>query len=124
MNRKSMDSTGHINNTLGDYPEAVRRLAKAENVALIDLNAMSKTLYEAIGPADLGKAFQDGTHHNAYGSYELAKCIVQGIQDDKLDLAKYIAPDWKGFDPAHPDPIESIKIPASAASSTVKPLGN
>jgi hypothetical protein len=42
MHRRNFDSTGHINNTLGDYPEAVRQTAKEENVALIDLNAMSK----------------------------------------------------------------------------------
>ncbi len=124
MNRKSMDSSGHVTNTLGDYPEAVRQLAKEEKVALIDLNAMSKTLYEAIGPANIGKAFQDGTHHNGYGSYELAKCVIVGIQEAKLDLAKYVAEDWQGFDPGHPDPIASVKIPASAAYSDVKPLGN
>ena len=49
MHRRSFDSTGHIINTLLDYPEAVRQTAKEENVALIDLNAMSKTLYEAWG---------------------------------------------------------------------------
>ena len=45
MHRRNFDSTGHIVNTLGDYPEAVRQTAREENVALIDLNAMSKTLY-------------------------------------------------------------------------------
>ena len=89
MNRKSMDSSGKVTNTLGDYPEAVRQEAKEEKVALIDLNAMSKQLYEALGPANIGKAFQDGTHHNNYGSYELAKCIVEGIKQNKLGLAKY-----------------------------------
>jgi lysophospholipase L1-like esterase len=124
MNRKSMDSSGHVTNTLGDYPEAVRRVAKEENVALIDLNDMSKTLYEAIGPKDIGKAFQDGTHHNGYGSYELAQCIIVGIQQNKLDLAKFVADDWKGFDPAKPDAIASFDVPASPAFSAVKPLGN
>jgi hypothetical protein len=31
---------------LRDYPAAVRQLAEEEKVPLIDLNAMSKTLYE------------------------------------------------------------------------------
>ena len=124
MNRKNFDSSGHVVNTLGDYPEAVRQLAKEKNVALIDLNAMSKTLYEAIGPANIDKAFVDGTHHDAYGSYELAKCIVTGIQRNKLDLAKFIVEDWQPFDPAHPDPIDSFHVPASPKSTTTKPLGN
>ena len=71
---------------------------------------MSKTLYKAFG-SDIGKAFQDGTHHNAYGSYELAQCVLLGIQQNKLDLAKSIKDEWKAFDPAHPDPIASLKIP-------------
>ncbi len=124
MNRKSMDAQGHINNTLGDYPDAVRKLAKESNVALIDLNAMSKTLYEAIGPRDLDRAFMDGTHHNSYGSYELAKCVVLGIEQNKLGLSKFIADDFTGFDPAHPDPLDAVNIPASPAFSTTKPLGN
>jgi lysophospholipase L1-like esterase len=124
MNRKSMDATGHVFNTLGDYPEAVRQLAHEKNVPLIDLNAMSKTLYEAIGPVNLSKAFVDGTHHDAYGSYELAKCVVLGIQQNKLDLAKFIVDDWQPFDPAHPDPMDGFDVPASPKSSTTKPLGN
>jgi lysophospholipase L1-like esterase len=124
MNRKTMDSTGHITNSLKEYPDAVRQLAKEANVPLIDLNAMSKTLYEAIGRKDLSKAFVDGTHHNAYGSYELAKCVVQGILDDKLDLSKFVVDDFKPFDPAHPDPIGSISIPPSPKASTTAPSGS
>jgi hypothetical protein len=123
VNRKTMDSDGHVTNSLKEYPDAVRQLAKATNVPLIDLNAMSKTLYEAIGAKELSKAFVDQTHHNAYGSYELAKCVVQGILDDKLDLGKFIVEDWKGFDPAHPEAIGSITIPASPRVSTAAPSG-
>lgn len=119
MERKN----GVTRDTLEGYPSAVIEVAKEEKTALIDLHAMSKKLYAALG-ADLGQAFQDGTHHNNYGSYELAKCIVQGIRESKLDLAKYIADDFKGFDPAHPDPLAQFAIPASPARSEVKPEGN
>jgi hypothetical protein len=119
-----MDTRGHVVNTLKDYPDAVRKLAKDENVALIDLNAMSKTLYEAIGEKNLSKAFVDGTHHNTYGSYEVAKCVVQGIVDDKLGLAEFVVDDWRGFDPGKPDAIESVKIPASAKWDKTAPAGN
>ena len=109
--------------TLGEYPDTVRQVAKEQNVALIDLNAMSKTLYRALG-SGLGKAFQDGTHHNNYGSYELAKCVVQGIKESNLPLAKSIVDDFNGFDPAHPDPIGEFTMPASPMSDTAKPDGN
>jgi lysophospholipase L1-like esterase len=123
VNRRMMDSAGHVTNSLNQYPDAVRQLAKAQNVPLIDLNAMSKTLYEAIGPKELSKAFVDQTHHNAYGGYELAKCVVQGILDEKLGLANFIVEDFKPFDPAHPDAIGSVTIPASPRSSTTAPSG-
>ncbi len=50
-------------------------------------------------------AFQDGTHHNAYGSYELAKCVVAGIRQSGLDLSRFIVDDVPVFDPSHPDPV-------------------
>jgi hypothetical protein len=72
----------------------------------------------------IGKAFQDGTQHNNYGSYELARCIVEGIKQDKLPLADSISDDFKDFDPAHPDPVATFQMPVSPNFSSVKPLGN
>jgi lysophospholipase L1-like esterase len=109
--------------TLMGYPQTVRDVAREEHCALIDLNAMSLVFYRALG-ADLDKAFQDGTHHNNYGSYELAKCVVEGIQRAGLPLAKFIVPDFGGFDPAHPDSPANVHIPASPVHSNVKPLGS
>jgi lysophospholipase L1-like esterase len=109
--------------TLMGYPDAVREVAKEEHCALIDLNAMSLAFYQALGD-DLGKAFQDGTHHNDYGSYELAQCVVEGIKQAKLPLAKDIVDDFKGFNPSHPDAAADFQMPASPVSSGEKPLGN
>jgi lysophospholipase L1-like esterase len=113
VNRLTFDADGKITNSLGDFPEAVRQTAKEENVALIDLNAMSKPFYEALGLVEAHRAFagKDTTHHSDYGSYELAKCIVQGIKDAKLPIAKYLV-DTGAFDPSHPDPIASFDVPA------------
>lgn len=124
MHRKSLNAEGKIINTLGDYPAAVRQLAEEENVPLIDLNAMSQTLYEALGPQQIGQAFQDGTHHNAYGAYELAKCVVAGIKASKLGLAQYITDDYGDLDPAHPDAVATFHIAVSPLSSAIKPEGN
>jgi len=120
----SMERKGGIEApTLMGYPDAAREVAKDENCALIDLNAMSLVFYKALG-ADLGKAFQDATHHNNYGSYELAQCVVEGIEQDNLPLAKYIVDDFKGFDPAHPDSLAVFQMATSPVSSSEKPLGN
>ena len=124
MHRLTFDAEGKITNSLGDYPEAVRQAAKEENVALIDLNAMSKLFYEALGPADAHLAFagKDTTHHDNYGSYELAKCIVEGIRQARLPIAKYLY-DLPRFDPAHPDPVSKFDIPAEPAADAQRPYG-
>jgi len=120
----SMERKGGIEApTLMGYPDAMREVAKDENCTLIDLNAMSLVFYKTLG-ADLGKAFQDATHHNNYGSYELAQCVVEGIQQDNLPLAKYIVDDFKAFDPARPDSLADFQMPASPVTSSEKPLGN
>ncbi len=106
MERKS----GVKNDTLKDYPAKMREIAQEDRVSLIDLHAMSRILYRALGD-DLDKAFQDGTHHNGYGSYELAKCVVQGIRDSELDLARYIVDDFQGFDPRTPDAVDAFAVP-------------
>lgn len=126
MHRRTFDDQGKITNSHGDYIEAVRQAAKEKHVPLIDLNSMSKLLYEAWGPELSKQAFapNDGTHHNNYGSYELARCVVNGIKAAKLGLVKYLLRDLPPFDPAHPDRIESFRVPASPLSAKAKPLGS
>jgi len=119
MERKA----GVTQDTLTDYPRTMREGAQEDGVALIDLHAMSKKLYAALG-ADIDKAFQDGTHHNAYGSYELARCVIQGIRELKLPLAKFVADDVAAYDPAKPDPISQFIIPSGPNRSLKKPDGN
>jgi lysophospholipase L1-like esterase len=115
-----------ILNNLGDYPEAVRKVGKEENVPVIDLNTMSQHFYEALGPetAHLAFAGTDTTHHDNYGSYELAKAIVTTIKQQNLPTAKYLL-DVPAFDPSHPDPVASFDIPAEprAPVPAEKPYG-
>ena len=120
----SMERKSGVNeDTLAGYPDAVRAVAREEEVALIDLHAMSRTLYQALGE-NLGLAFQDGTHHNNYGSYQLARCVVEGIRKQLPGLAKELRPDVKRFDPASPDDPEEFEIPASPVTDLTKPDGN
>src|SRR5260370_24468254 len=46
MNRRTFDDAGKITNSFGPYPDAMREVAAEQKVTLIDLNAMSKTLFE------------------------------------------------------------------------------
>jgi hypothetical protein len=109
--------------TLAGYPDAVREVAKEENAPLVDLNAMSKAFYRALG-TNIGAAFQDGTHHNNYGSYELARCVVERVRNDVPALAKFLAEDMRSFDPAHPDTPENFTMAVSPKESGLKPEGN
>jgi lysophospholipase L1-like esterase len=114
--------SGVEHDTLGDYPATVQQVAKESGAALIDLHAVSRVLYRALGP-NLKKAFQDGTHHNAYGSYELAKCVVLGIRRNHLSLVQWLSDDVPEFDPAYPDPLDMLDIPPSVAIGQTKPDG-
>jgi len=126
VQRRSFDKDGKITNSHGDYPAAVRQVAREENIPLIDLNAISKPLYEAWGVEASKQAFapNDNTHPNNYGSYELAKCIVEGIKSSKLGIVKYLVTDVPRFDPGHPDPFETFRVPPSPLITDAKPLGN
>jgi hypothetical protein len=65
-------------------------VAGDRQVALIDLQVSSAAFYEALGPEQSHLAFatmQEGTHHNAYGSYQIAKCVLNGIRSAQLPLA-------------------------------------
>ncbi len=126
MNRRTFDAAGKITNSFGGYPDAVREVAAQQKAALIDLNAMSKTLFEVMGPEGTLKAFMhypagsfpgqekaiaDNTHFNSYGAYELARCVVRGIREDKLPIAKFLDPKVPEFDPAHPDSQADFHLP-------------
>lgn len=130
MERRRFDEQGRLVPTLADYAEAARQSAQELDVPFIDLNGMSKTLYTALGPRGSEAAFAeprpgqlDNTHHSPYGSYELAKAIVLGIQQAKLPVARFIVDDFR-FDPAHPDAFASFGVPPSPKVTTLRPLGD
>ncbi len=104
------------------YVEGAQEVGKNTGTPVIELNAESQKLYAALG-GDVLKAFtftttQDKTHHNNYGSYEVSKLVIEGIKANKLDLVKYIADDYKPFDPAKPDPVAEFVLPPSPAYPT------
>ena len=126
VQRRTFEKDGKIRNSHGDYPEAVRQAAVEENVPLIDLHALSGKLYEALGPEKSGALFKpgDGTHHNNYGAYEVARCIVEGLRTTRLPLVKSLAEDVPPFDPAHPAAAAAFQVPASPQHTAETPLGN
>jgi len=130
MERRGFDADGRVIPSLQEYAEAARQSAQELNVPFIDLNTMSKTLYEALGPEGSKAAFAepapgrlDNTHHDNYGSYELAKAVVLGLRAARVPAAAFIADDF-AFDPAHPDPVAAFAVPPSPRRTAQRPLGD
>lgn len=137
--RRKFGEDGKLIDTHGEFPAACKALAAEENVALIDLHAMTTVLYEALGdepskrafvhyPAGTypgqDKDFADNTHFNPYGAYQIAKCIVEGIRAAKLPLEKYIVSDYTSYNPAQPDDVDAFVWYQSATVEIEKPDGN
>ncbi|HKB92416.1 MAG TPA: rhamnogalacturonan acetylesterase, partial [Opitutaceae bacterium] len=122
QNLRRLDEQGHAVQTLGEYPAAMREIAANSNVPLIDLNAMSMKLYEALGPKKLPTMFVDDTHQNGYGAYQLAKCVIQGLVDAKIPFTENLI-DWKPFDPSRPDALEDFHLPPDPQLDPARPGG-
>ncbi|MBQ9215173.1 MAG: rhamnogalacturonan acetylesterase [Prevotella sp.] len=133
------DDQKTISNTHGDYPEAVKTVARRENVPVIDLTQMSTIFYETLGfegskkslvhyPANTfpgqEKALADNTHFNPYGAWEIAKMVVMGLKQNGSPLVSLLRSDWQDFDPSHPDNPDTFVWYMSNGSSLTKPDGN
>lgn len=130
---------GHIENTHGDYPAAMKMVAEREQVPVIDLTQMSTVFYETLGEegskralvhypantfANQEKPLADNTHFNPYGAWEIAKMVVMGLKQIQSPLANYLRADWQDFDPAKPDDPDAFVWQMSSGSNLTKPDGN
>lgn len=139
--RRRFDDATHskILETHGDYPDAMRAVAKREGVPVIELHDMTRTFFETLGyenskkalvhyPANTfpgqDKPLADNTHFNPYGAYEIAKMVVMGMKQLNLPIVKYLRSDWKDFNPAHPDDYNKFVWYNSVQQDVTKPDGN
>ncbi|HEY2039587.1 MAG TPA: rhamnogalacturonan acetylesterase [Edaphobacter sp.] len=136
MNRRSFDDAGKITDSLAPYPQTLRKIAEGQKLPLVDLNAMSKVMWEEMGPEGTLKAFvhypantfpgqttelKDNTHFNSYGAFELARCVVESLRQQKVPLTSLLRPGIASFDPAHPD--APFTLPLSPMMDTATPYG-
>jgi lysophospholipase L1-like esterase len=123
---------GKVTDSLAPYPQMAKDAAAATGSPVIDLNAMSKPLYEALGEEgswalfkhDADGSNRDGTHHNNYGAYEIAKLVAQGMRDAKLPIASHLRKDLPKIDPAKPSPLARFTLPMSPTYTDQRPLGD
>lgn len=136
MNRRTFDDAGKITDSLAPYPQTLRKIAGEQKLPLIDLNAMSKVMWEEMGSEGTLTAFvhypansfpgqteelKDNTHFNSYGAYELARCVIESLRQQNVPLAALLRPGIAKFDPAHPDTV--FELPLSPMVDTATPYG-
>lgn len=134
--RRRFDSDGSVVESLGDFPEAVRRVAAEQGVPLVDLNAASKQLYQALGKERSKLAFvhgsfpgrreplKDDSHFSNYGAYEIARCVVEAVRTAVPELAALLRSAVGPFDPSQPDDLATVTIPPSPPHSAEVPDGS
>ncbi|MEP7341763.1 MAG: pectinesterase family protein [Acidobacteriota bacterium] len=103
--RRRFDKEGKFFDTHGEYPDAVRALAKELNVPLIDLHKSTQSLIERHGPEGSKKLFlwigpteykslpngkQDDTHFSEYGAREVAALAVANVRTLNLKLTRFL----------------------------------
>lgn len=130
---------GKIQETHGDYPDAMRAVARRENVPVVELHDMTRTFFETLGVDDSKRALvhypagtfpgqtrelADNTHFNPYGAYEVARMVTTGLKNLGIPLTRYLTADWKTYDPAHPDDFRTFVWFPSKFFDNVKPAGN
>ena len=139
--RRSFDEATHtkIQETHLDYPDAMRSVAKREDVPVIELHDMTRVFFETLGfegskralvhyPANTfagqDKPLADNTHFNPYGAYEVAKMVVMGMKQLQLPFISELKPEWRDFDVAHPDDPDAFVWYQAQKQDATKPDGN
>lgn len=137
--RRSFDKNGRIQETHANYPDAMRWVAKDLGVQLIELHDMTRTFYETLGvegskhafvhypartyPGQMS-AFEDNTHFNPYGAYEISKMIVEGMKTLHLPVVDFLRHDYLPFDPSKPDDWGTFHWNDAPFIDIIKPDGN
>ena len=103
--RRSFDSTGKLRDTHPVYSGLVREVAKQANVPLIDLDEMSKSLLQKLGPETSKYLFnyldpnehpnypegrKDDTHFSELGARLMAELVLKEIRNLHLELQERI----------------------------------
>jgi pectinesterase len=99
VERRRFDSAGNASPSHGAYPAAMRELAAAKRVPLVDLTASSTALWNRAGVEGTKKHFlhlaagqhpnypdgiQDNTHFQGFGAIEVARLIATALNNQRV----------------------------------------
>ncbi|ULT58194.1 rhamnogalacturonan acetylesterase [Neobacillus drentensis] len=105
VNRRQFDEKNNLIHSLGDYPQSMIQLAERLEVKLIDLLTKTRKLYESLGVEGSKQLFtwfepnahpnypegiKDTTHFCEHGAREVAKLVIEGIQELQLPITDFI----------------------------------
>ncbi|MDK1473364.1 rhamnogalacturonan acetylesterase [Streptomyces sp. 549] len=117
VERRRFGPDGAARPTHGDYPAAVRELARAEGVPLLDLQALSLERWQELGEQGSIACFlhlapgqspnhpdgvQDNTHFSPRGAVEVARMTARALRDSRVLAAR----DLRRLD----DPVDPGRI--------------
>nr|WP_184246010.1 rhamnogalacturonan acetylesterase [Gracilibacillus halotolerans] len=109
--RRRFDVEGNLEDTHGDYPKAMRDLAREENITLIDMLKLTEQAIKQLGPEqskqwfmwskpDEYEAFPNGakddTHLNEMGASKVAGLFVRELRKLEHPLANYLKMTMEG----------------------------
>lgn len=119
VERRRFDAGGNAVPTHGDYPAAMRALARKTGVALLDVEALSLALWQRLGVEETKTYFnwtateQDNTHFNPPGAIAVARLVTQELlrtrvlpPSDVVRLHDDVPTSWITWPPA-PQPSVS-----------------
>ncbi|WP_081798064.1 rhamnogalacturonan acetylesterase [Neobacillus dielmonensis] len=110
VERRRFSPSGKVLSSHGQYPAAMRELAKEENVPVIDLTARSKELFQEFGPRETKNLFlwlipgdspnypdgvKDGTHFQKEGAQEIAELVVEEMNKLNLPLTNHVRKEFQ-----------------------------
>jgi lysophospholipase L1-like esterase len=105
INRNSWANETKLGESLGNYPDAVRVLAKKLKVPLIDMEQRTRVLYERFGKEDVRDLFlyfdpgdhpnypdgkSDGTHLSEFGARKVCLAAVEAMRTLKPPLSTFV----------------------------------
>ena len=106
--RLRWDAQGDWVDTHGGYPDAVRAVAQAEGVPLLDLEARTRACFAGLGPESAARLFlhfapgehprwpaglKDDTHFSVAGARLVAGLVADEIRRRQLPLARFLRED-------------------------------
>lgn len=98
VQRRTYDAAGKLDNSLLPYADAMKAVAAAKSVPLIDLNKTSGQLYDRLGTqanAAVSRNGTDTTHFNERGARWMATLVLRDLLQARPELAPRLKPGVK-----------------------------